>query len=315
MAASFVPPVFASACRSRRRVSSLTPTTLEDSSSSNNKKRSIHFFSRSRSLPDGCPGETEQLQQPQNAPEEEDMAAGIAAVAALGRRVVLGMAAGLGVAVGGNLGGITSLFLGLNVGLSRTLKLDALYPVNGFKRCLERNFEFLYPATWVGDQRLLYRAAERAEQQRLYGQPDTKSVRKASLVEPLVAFGPPGSSGELNVSVIVAPVPLDFRLDKIGDPKETGEVILKSFVASGTSKVSPTLINAEKSEEVSNGERLLYYKLEFSVEGESFSRHNVSVYVAYNGQFLSMNAQTPEVMWARVKEQFFEMANSFKVRL
>lgn len=34
--------------------------------------------------------------------------------------------------------------------------------------------------------------------------------RRRSVNEPVVAFGPPGSTGELNVSVIVSPVTPDF---------------------------------------------------------------------------------------------------------
>ena len=71
--------------------------------------------------------------------------------------------------------------------------------------------EFVYPETWVGDQRLLYRAVEKAERQRLYGINKNDVGRRNGLIEPIVAFGPPGSSGELNVSVVVAPIPYDFR--------------------------------------------------------------------------------------------------------
>ena len=62
-----------------------------------------------------------------------------------------------------------------------------------------------------------------------------------------------------------------------------------------------------------NGQQLLYYKLEFSVKASSFMRHNVSVYVAYNGKLLSMSAQTPEALWPKVKDEFFKMADSFRV--
>ncbi|KAI5072482.1 hypothetical protein GOP47_0012588 [Adiantum capillus-veneris] len=256
----------------------------------------------------GSSGETEGRQGDIAAAADVPLA-----VASLSRRALLGLSTSTAVALGGNLAGITSFLLSLNTGLSRSLKLDVVYPINGYKRCLEKNFEFIYPDRWVGDQRLLYRAVEKAEKQRLYGEAGVANIRTSSLVEPVVAFGPPGSSGELNVSVIVAPVPQDFRLDKLGDPKTAGDVILKSFTSN--SKVIPTLLHAEKREDLLNGGRFLYYNLEFSVQGQSFLRHNVSVYAAYNGQLFSMNAQTPEKLWPDFKQQFFEMANSFKVRL
>ncbi|MCO5599272.1 hypothetical protein L7F22_053373 [Adiantum nelumboides] len=262
-----------------------------------------------RAFSHGSPGDTE-------GPQESKAVAAAdvpLAVASLSRRAVIGLSTSTAVALGGNLAGITSFLLSLNAGLSRSLKLDVVYPINGYKRCLEKNFEFIYPNTWVGDQRLLYRAVEKAEKQRLYGEASVANIRAASLIEPVVAFGPPGSSGELNVSVIVAPVPQDFRLDKLGDPKAAGEVILKSFISN--SKVTPTLLCVEKSEDLMNGEKFVYYNLEFIVKGESFFRHNISVYAAYNGQLFSMNAQSPEKLWPDVKKQFFEMADSFKVRL
>ena len=64
----------------------------------------------------------------------------------------------------------------------------------------------------MGDQTLLYRAAGNAESQRSLDPPPLSSSRAIprGINEPAVAFGPPGSNGELNVSVIVSQVPRDF---------------------------------------------------------------------------------------------------------
>lgn len=72
--------------------------------------------------------------------------------------------------------------------------------------------EFVYPSNWVGDQTILYRAAGKAERSRdLPSLSSSNGDRRGKNVnEPVVAFGPPGSNGELNVSVIVAKVPIDF---------------------------------------------------------------------------------------------------------
>lgn len=74
--------------------------------------------------------------------------------------------------------------------------------------------EFIYPAKWVGDQTLLYRAVEKTELERALDPPPintaTSNNRRRGISEPVVAFGPPGTSGELNVSVIVSSVPQDF---------------------------------------------------------------------------------------------------------
>ncbi|CAF1938611.1 unnamed protein product [Brassica napus] len=70
--------------------------------------------------------------------------------------------------------------------------------------------EFIYPATWVGDQTLLYRAAEKTERETSLDLPPARISRRKNVNEPVVAFGPPGSTGELNVSVIVSPVSPTF---------------------------------------------------------------------------------------------------------
>lgn len=56
---------------------------------------------------------------------------------AFGRRLLVGAAAASAVALGGNLGGITSFLLGFEPDTSRKLKLDVVYPVNGYKRCFD----------------------------------------------------------------------------------------------------------------------------------------------------------------------------------
>ena len=60
----------------------------------------------------------------------------------------------------------------------------------------------------MGDQTLLYRAVQRGEQDRSLDLPALRQQtgRKPRPTEPVVAFGPPGTLGELNVSVVVAPV-------------------------------------------------------------------------------------------------------------
>lgn len=131
------------------------------------------------------------------------------------RRLLAGVGSASLVAVGANFGGVTSFLLGLFQETSRSLKLDVIYPIRGYSRCIDtsQGFEFIYPANWVGDQRLLYRAAEKNELERSLDPPplNTTGRRGRNLSEPVIAFGPPGTSGELNVSVIVSPVPLDFK--------------------------------------------------------------------------------------------------------
>ncbi|KAL5221814.1 hypothetical protein ABZP36_026527 [Zizania latifolia] len=53
------------------------------------------------------------------------------------RRLVVGASTAAAAAVGANFGGVTSFLLGLSPELGRLLRLDVLYPVGGFTRCLD----------------------------------------------------------------------------------------------------------------------------------------------------------------------------------
>ncbi|KAJ7284292.1 hypothetical protein O6H91_Y078400 [Diphasiastrum complanatum] len=145
---------------------------------------------------------------------EEIDAASAVMVDAFTRRFVVGTGASLLVALGGNLGGVTSFLLGINPGLAQRLRLDFLYPVDHFLRYFdsEKGFEFIYPESWVIDQRLLLRAIQKAESVRSLDLPAVQKNPRVSRLptEPIVALGPPGTNGELNVSVIVAPTAPGF---------------------------------------------------------------------------------------------------------
>ncbi|KAG9444790.1 hypothetical protein H6P81_016130 [Aristolochia fimbriata] len=237
------------------------------------------------------------------------------------RRLLAGVGSASLVAVGANFAGVTSFLLGLSPATGRSYKLDVLYPIQGYSRCLETNegFEFIYPSDWVGDQRLLYREAKKAELQRSLDPPplndstsDPRRTRNFS--EPVVAFGPPGTTGELNVSVIISPVPLDFSIEAFGGPKEVGEAVVRTITGSvRRPEVSGFLIDSTIREDPSK--EVKYYRLEFKVESPSFRRHNVAVFTARGGRLLTLNSQAPETAWPEVKEQFYTIADSFRLTL
>lgn len=231
------------------------------------------------------------------------------------RRLVVGATTAAAAAVGANFGGVTSFLLGLSPELGRSLRLDVLYPVGGFTRCLDSDngFEFIYPSSWVGDQTLLYREAKKAELQRSLDPPPLPNRGSPSgprnISEPVAAFGPPGSNGELNVSVIVSTVPRDFSIETFGSPKDVGEVVLRRIARTRRSPdINATLIDAAVREDAG---RVKYYKLEFRVESPSFRRHNVAVCCVRDGRLYTMNAQAPESAWKAVQKEFLAMADSF----
>ena len=79
------------------------------------------------------------------------------------RRLIIGLSLASFVALGGNLGGVTSALLSLDGGrVAAATGLDMVVPVKGFKRCRDtgNGFEFLYPARWLADQTIPRRNAE-----------------------------------------------------------------------------------------------------------------------------------------------------------
>ncbi|KAL1831947.1 hypothetical protein ACET3Z_001598 [Daucus carota] len=228
------------------------------------------------------------------------------------RRLVTGIGSASLVAVGANFAGVTSFLLGYFPDNSRSLKLDVLYPIGGYSRCVEREegFEFIYPSNWVGDQTLLYRAAGKAESQRLLDPPPL-SRRRRNINEPVVAFGPPGSTGELNVSVIVSPVAPDFSIEAFGEANEVGEAVVRTITKAGRQpNVKGSLIQASLREDKIS-KNLKYYELEYKVESSTFQRHNIAVCCAYKGKLFTLNAQAPESAWPKLKSDFYKISNSF----
>lgn len=59
-----------------------------------------------------------------------------------GRRLLVGLGSASVVALGANFVGITSFLLGLSPESSRNLKLDVLYPIGGYSRCIDTNEGF-----------------------------------------------------------------------------------------------------------------------------------------------------------------------------
>lgn len=58
------------------------------------------------------------------------------------RRLLTGVGTASLVAVGANFAGITSFLLGISPEIARRLKLDVLYPISGYSRCIQGNEGF-----------------------------------------------------------------------------------------------------------------------------------------------------------------------------
>ncbi|XP_057495241.1 psbP domain-containing protein 7, chloroplastic [Actinidia eriantha] len=234
------------------------------------------------------------------------------------RRLLTGVGSASLVAIGANFAGTTSFLLGFSPESGRNLKLDVLYPIGGYSRYVQTNegFEFIYPAGWVGDQTLLYRALgklERSLDPPLENNMGPTDRRRRDVNEPVVAFGPPGSTGELNVSVIVSPVPLDFSIEAFGGPQEVGQSVIRAITGSSRQKndIKGTLVQSNVREDSTRNVK--YYVLEYQVESPSFRRHNMAVCCASGGRLFTLNAQAPESAWPKVKSDFYRIADSFNL--
>ena len=62
----------------------------------------------------------------------------------------------------------------------------------------------------------------------------------------MAAFGPAGSTGELNLSVIVAPIGQGFSLRSLGTPKEAAQEFLRTRVAPPGGQIQAELLGASE---------------------------------------------------------------------
>jgi len=225
------------------------------------------------------------------------------------RRLLISGAASTSIVLAGNFGGATSFLLSSSdaaASLSRRLRLDVIFPVRGFKRALAPDgggYEFVYPRAWLADQTVARRRAVAAELARpalldgpLPSEAATEARRRRASSSrgappgPEVAFGPAGSSGETNVSVVVAPIEPGFSMRQLGTPEAAGREFLETTVAKPGSGRTAELLRAEErfggddeGEEVDGSSRILYYEFEYRVRGPQFDRLNCSAFAGREG--------------------------------
>ena len=130
--------------------------------------------------------------------------------------------------------------------------------------------------------------------------------------EPSAAFGPPGSTGEDNISVVVAPIRDGFTLLKMGSPAEAAERFIQSIAPENSGKVG-TLVSASARTDPRDGE--LYYVMEFIIElPGKFKRHSIAVYGSRNGLIYTFNAQASEARFKKELEGAYrKAASSFRM--
>ena len=68
---------------------------------------------------------------------------------------------------------------------------------------------------------------------------------KKAVAEPEAAYGPPGSTGEENISVVVAPIQTGFKLESLGTAEQAGRRFLETTVASINANREANLLSAQ----------------------------------------------------------------------
>lgn len=88
-------------------------------------------------------------------------------------------------------------------------------------------------------------------------------------------------------------------------------ILKRSIAPEGSNKVAE-LVEAARREDASGG--VVYYTIEYTVQGPSFFRHNVAVYaVSSAGELFTLTAQAPQSLWSTVEAQFRVITRSFRL--
>lgn len=215
---------------------------------------------------------------------------------------------GLVIALGANFLGVTSFLLNTNPNYFRALKVDQLYSIGGFKRSIETNnkYEFTMPDNWLADQTLVLASARDREL------PATFKLRKSKILRPEVAFGPPGSDGRENVSVIKSTVMPGFSLEKVlGSPKDGAENLLANVIAPPSSGKVSTLVDAYGE----SRDGVPMYIFEYVIQkGEKLNQHCISVVAASGTDLYTLTAMAPVSQWDSEGEKIAAVAKSFQLK-
>lgn len=175
--------------------------------------------------------------------------------------------------------------------------------------------EFRYPATYVQDQAVFLRNADRAYAQRIA---DPQNVmpggqRRSNGGGPEVALGPPGQTGEENLSIVTGSLPAGFSLrDSFGTPADGAQRLIQAQIAKpGLREV--TLLSASERQSAVSG-KLLYqfeYKVEYPGLDGKLPTYTVCVVGASRGTLFTFASRVPEAVWKDQQAVYREAASSF----
>ena len=171
------------------------------------------------------------------------------------RRIFLGLTSATGIALVGNLFGVTSNILtALSEEQVEATGLDIYFPRGGYKRCQTLEYTYVIPTQWVADTFLELAKAQRKVQPLDYSMQQSSVAKKKPIQTlPDSAYGPPGrlnqkgvsQAGNTNVSVIVSSNLVGFSLGgTLGTPEQAAETLLSKSIAPEGSGRTAMLLRA-----------------------------------------------------------------------
>ena len=254
------------------------------------------------------------------------------------RAIIPGLVASV-VAPAVNLWGSGSFLLSLAPEFARGQRLDTFYPVStiprfpytngfldygpGFQRYYDEQsrFEFRYPATYVQDRTVYLRQADLTYTQRTMDPtlaaagPSRALPRRPVASGPVVAFGPPGGTGEENLSVVIGSLAPGFTLrGTLGEPAEGAERLLGATIAKAGVRETQLLSAIERRSERSG--RPLYqfeYRVDYvGIQGKE-PTFTVCVVGSKDDQLYTFASRVPAATWDKRADALRETASSFEL--
>lgn len=275
-----------------------------------------------------------QLQQNQphnNKNNDQSLARALALMGTSPRRIFLSLASSATIALSANFFGVTSNLLALlPEEFTETSGLDSVYPRGDYKRVFVRatgsmngfgftssrsdssRCSFLIPKEWVADTGLALAQAQRQARALDYSMSRPSSERRQQAnVLPDAAYGPPGSGGDTNVSVIINTDVRDFRLSSLGngDPTSAAEFLLSN-------RPTPAAL-VSATEERRTGDPVL--RFEYTVDRGERARPLRAISVVAGTRegdaFVTLTVVSTEEDWKRplVGEGLRRVVESFKL--
>ena len=178
-----------------------------------------------------------------------------------------------------------------------------------------------YPAGWLEDFTIQRRRQALLDKRFAIDPPAPSAAPRPRSDEallsllPVVALGPPNSSGELNISLVRQPLPAyATRLSDIGAPGEVAAALVGAIARAGPVEKEFELLEASRfSGEDARGGAVEYYATEYVISTSSWSRRNVASFAIYDGSLFSLSCQVPRERWPELAADVRAAARSLRL--